>query len=168
MTSTHDLIQRRAGSFRTFVLAAVVMVGLTMPPSEAQACELCGDYTPLVVVGGILVASVGGLFVYDCFDFGSDSQPSSWNATWDFIFGVPLLWVAADPGIISGSGFEVRLPALVMGGVMAGHGIWEINRMRESDSSPSEATDQPATSMSLTPVLLNREGDMGLGFVGRF
>ena len=174
MTRERSLFASRVVSIRAHLLAAVAMVALTVPPSEATASMYGYDDGTYILVGGIAVAGVAGagLLVYDIFDFESDSEPSYWNAGWDLALGVPFLLLtlvgAADSGLPT-AGERVEFAALVAAtGTLIGHGIWEINRMGESESPPSGGTTQSLGSMSLTPVVLNREGNMGFGVVGRF
>ena len=173
MTPLYDLIHRRVGSFRTCVLATVVMALLTMPPSEAEAADTWGDSAELDVMVGVLVGielAALGLAIYDYNDFSSDSQPTAWNRGWDFALGSTQLVLALV--LLGGDNPEVGLPFLGVSGVLLGHGLWETGRLRRQPESgaeppPAEAAE-PAASLSWTPVLLNREGDMGLGVVGRF
>ena len=178
MTRKHPLYSSRIISIRAHLLAAVVSMVLTMPPSEAQAEIYYGDESKseeFGLLGAAFVIGGVGLAVFDVLDFGSGSQPSFKNAAWDLAFGIPCSLFASS--VMTELGETSRdvsdvIGAVCFGGaglVLMGHGIWEIGRMGEGESAPrEEAAAEPAASLSWTPVLLNREGDMGLGVVGRF
>ena len=178
MTRERSLLSSKTVSLRSHLLAVVVTMVLMMPPSEAQAEIYYGDESKseeFGLLGAAFVIGGFGLAVYDVLDFGSGSQPSFKNAAWDLAFGIPYSLLASSVMTELGEtsrGVSDVIGAVCFGGaglVLMGHSIWEIGRMGEGESAPpEEAAAEPAASLSWTPVLLNREGDMGLGVVGRF